>query len=472
MKALRASWMLAALVPAWVGAAEPPAVPALVAAWQGVMAQSPEYAAARARREQGRAVHSAARALWMPTLSAQGGIARRSFDSETTGAQFSAPGFGLSSGVDFRTSVHDGNARQWAFVLQQPLLDASRVADTRASLARARMAEAQFRQTEQALMVRTAETLAAVVEAEARFRAMRRQHQAAARARDTAQARYEAGDIPVTDWREAQAQLDELAVRELDTQQVLAVASAAYTDLTGLPPPMSVPDPQQPSLDDTARDRDDDSLNDWLERARHSSPMLALQSEQLALAEAEERRWSRLDGFQLNLVGQFGSETLSGQGDYGAAGASNRLATIGLQASVPLFSGGMRAAQRRAAQSGERAAQADLAAVRQRVELGTRTAWLTASTAHTRLRAQRRALLSADSRLDATRVGFDAGDRTLLDLLSAEAAALQAGAEVERARCEGLIATLRLAAAAGTLDAESLISAGSGEFACGGFQAR
>lgn len=488
-------WMLAALIPGLACASDTSDVPALLAAWQGVVAQSPEYAAARARRDMGPAAQAAARALWMPTLSAQAGIGLRSLRSETTGAQFSAPGFGTSNDVDFRTSINDGTSRQWAFVLQQPLLDAGRVADTRASMARARMAEAQFRRTEQTLMVRTAQSLAEVVEADARFRALRRQHEAAVRARDTAQARYESGDIPVTDWREAQAQLDELTVRELDARQALAVSSAAFTDLTGLSPPVSegvgsrlpaAPQVNQPQLpqegeppqlqtlpaDEGTTDAADGSLNDWLQKARSSSPALTLQIGQLELAQAEARRWSRLDGFQLNVVGQYGSDTLSGRGDYGSAGATNRVASIGLQASVPLFSGGMRAAQRSAAQASQRAAEADLEAARQQVALATRTAWLAASTAHVRLRAQRRVKLSADSRLDATRIGFDTGARTLLDLLAAEGSALQAEADLEHARCAGLIFILRLSEAAGTLDAASMESAARGEFACGSFQVR
>ncbi len=468
--AVYALWLLAAMIPCRAGASDAHDEPALLAAWRGVVAQSPEYAAARARRDMGSAAQSAARALWMPTLSAQGGIGLRTLRSETTGAQFSAPGFGTSDGVDFRTHINDGTARQWAFVLQQPLLDAGRVADTRLSMARARMAEAQFRRAEQGLMVRTAQSLAAVVEADARFRALRRQHEAAARARDTAQARYEEGDIPVTDWREAEARLDELAVHELDARQALAVASADFTDLTGLSPPAS--EAQAPPAEDVAPAAIDGSLNDWLQKARNSSPALALQAGQLELAQAEARRWSRLDGFQLNVVGQYGSDRLSGSGDYGTSGITNRVASIGLQASVPLFTGGMRAAQRSAAQAGERAAEADLESARQQVALATRTAWLAASTAHARLQAQRRVKLSADSRLDATRIGFDSGARTLLDLLSAEGSALQAEADLARARCAGLISILRLSEAAGTLDAGSMEAAVRGEFACGGFQER
>ncbi len=456
--------LLIAHVSAWAGNS------VLEQAWQGVVAQSPEYAAARARRDAGAAASAAARALWMPTIGAEGGIGRRSVDSVSSGAQFSAPGFGTTNDVDFRTSVNDGNAHQWGVVLQQPLLDAGRVADAAALRSRARMAEAQFRLTEQSLMVRTAEALAAVVEADARFAATRRQHEAAQRERDQAQARFESGDLPVTEWREAQAQLDALAINELDAQQALAVATAAYADLTGLAAPAAAREPLPPPSTGNADPVIGDAgapLEQWLRRANESSPALTLQYEALAQAQAESRRWSRLDGFRLDLVGRYGRESISGRGDFGAADINNRGGSIGIQATVPLFSGGMRAAQRRSAESGERAAQADLDAARQQTLLRTRTAWLGVESARARVRAQERALASAVLRLDATRVGFESGDRTLLDVMAAEGSALQAAADGVRARCEGLVATLRLSAAAGSLTAQSLEAADGGDFACG-----
>lgn len=477
----RAPGVAAATLGLWLaapwqaGAAEP----LLAEAWRGVVAHSPDYAAAIARRDAGLAAADAARALWLPTVAAQGGLARRSLDTETTGAQFSAPGLGTSNGVDFRTSTSGGTDRQWAFMAQQPLIDAARVADASALKARARMAGAQFDQSVQALMVRTAETLAQAIQAAARFEAVQRQRESAMRARDEARARFDSGDLPVTEWREAQAQADQLAVAELDAQQALAIANEAWSNLTGLPPPAPSPVDATDSpvraesaaaavqaAEAPAREAPR-PLEDWLATARVHSPMLRLQEGQRDLADAESRRWSRVDGLQLSLVGQLGRERLAGSGDFGESGTTQRLATVGVQATLPLFTGGMRTAQRRMAEGSARAAAAELDAARQQLDLQVRSAWLSAGNAHARLGWLRQAGESAASRLDATRVGHEAGDRTLLDLLSAQGAALQARAGVVAARCEGLVATLRLAAAAGTLDEAALRDAAAGEFTCG-----
>lgn len=468
---MRAPWIRLASLTLLVAPAAAGAGTTLIDTWRGVVANSPEYAAALARRETGAASREAARALWLPTLAGQGGVAYRSFESATTGAQFSAPGFGTSNGVDFRTSTNGGNATQWALVAQQPIFDAARVADTAAAQAKARMMDAQFHQTEQALMVRAAEALAAVVETGARFHAVQRQREAAIRARDMAHERFDSGDLPVTEWREAQARADQLAVMELDAQQSFAVANEAYANLTGLAPPGDA-DTADAAAPGGARPAGDAAASappvaEWLRLARDHSPVLALQQQQQALSAAELRRWSRLDGVQLSLVGQYGRESLTGSGDFGDSGTSQRVATIGLQLTVPLFTGGMRSAQRHAADAALRAANADLDAAQLQVELQVRSAWLAAGTARARLEAMHRAQESAEARLDATRIGHEAGDRTVLDLLAAEGAALQARADTAGARCGGMLATLRLSAAAGTLDEATLREVSGGEFACG-----
>jgi outer membrane protein len=459
-------WLLLLVLPAVAGATT------LEEAWQGVVAHSPDHAALVARREAGESAAAAARALWLPTLAAQGGLAHRSLASDTTGAAFSAPGFGDSTGVDFRTSINGGTATQWAIIGQQPLLDAARTADAAALRARARLAAQQFRIGEQALMLRTAQALADVVTAQASLQAVQRHRAAADRARAMARARFEAGDIAVTDLREAEAQGDLLRVRELDAQQAVALANAAFSDLTGLSPPASgqgdatAVAPAPVVIPARAPAAIEGSLEDWQSRALRSSPQWLAQQEQEAMAAAEARRWSRIDGAQLSIVGQLGREALHGSGDYGSSGMTSRLATIGLQATLPLFTGGMRSAQRHGADAALRAASADSEAARLQLATATHAAWLEANTARARADALQRVRASAALRLAATRLGHEAGERTLLELLAAEGAALQGDAEAVQAGCLELLAGLRLRAAAGELDAQALAAAGAANAAC------
>jgi outer membrane protein len=156
------------------------------------------------------------------------------------------------------------------------------------------------------------------------------------------------------------------------------------------------------------------------------------------------------------VVAQAGRESLQGDGDFGAANVTGRQASVALQASVPLFTGGMRSAQRREARALERRALAEIDAATQQVEQQARAAWLGAGTAAARVQALQRLQVSAGTRLDATRLGVENGGRTTLELLGAEGDFLRTVAEQRRAQTRWLLAGLELAAVAGELDAEDV----------------
>ena len=239
-------------------------------AWQAALQHDPQFEAARAQWEAGKTHAAQGRALWMPTLAVQGSAGRADQQSQTAGAAFSAPGFGSTNGVDFQTSINNGTSRQWAFVAEQPLYDPGRMADFTTQKNTAALADVQFQQAKQDLLLRTARAYFAVLNARTQLAALRRLHAAAEQARSAAQGRYESGDIPATDMREAQVSADAIAVQELDAQTAVTLGEAAFTDLTGLEPvalmnlpqsePMKLPLP--------------DSLEQWTQKALAGSAQL------------------------------------------------------------------------------------------------------------------------------------------------------------------------------------------------------
>jgi outer membrane protein len=421
-------------------------------AWQAATQRDPTFAAARAQWEAGRTHAAQARALWMPTLAVQGSAGRGDQQSQTSGAAFAAPGFGSTNGVDFQTSVNNGTARQWAFVAEQPLYDSDRMADSTAQKHAAAAADAQFQLARQELLLRTARSYFAVLNARARLGALRRLHAAAERARAMAQARYESGDIPATDMREAQASADSIGVQELDAQAAATLSEAAFMDLSGLQPlalrelPESEPE-ELPAAD---------SLDAWTQRALAGSPQLTIQRLAVATATAQVARYGMIDSPKVSVVAQLGRESLRGNGDFGAADIAARRSSISLQATIPLFTGGMRTAQRHEAQALARKAGADLDAADQQLRQQTRAAWLGLTTAAARVRALQRLHGSAQDRLGATRLGVEIGDRTALELLNAEADFQRSGTDFQQAQSDWLLADLQLQAVAGALSETDL----------------
>jgi len=117
----------------------------LMAAWQAAQSHDPEFASAQANYEASMTHRDQSRGMWLPSVSLTAGAGKQSTSAETTGAQFSAPGFVQTDGVAFDTSIRNGNAEQTALVARQPLLNRtlltqSRQLDLSAEMAVATMA--------------------------------------------------------------------------------------------------------------------------------------------------------------------------------------------------------------------------------------------------------------------------------------------------------------------------------------------
>jgi len=420
--------------------------------WHAALQRDPTMAAAQASREVGRARGAEGRALWLPTLSATGGVTAEDMDSRTEGAQFSAPGFGSTGGVDFRTHVTGGTGTRWALIAEQPLLDAARLASSSAQADAARIAEAQFHAAEQELILRSAKVYFDVLNARAALESLTRLHAAAETTREQAQARYDAGDIPITDMREAQANADAIAVQELDARSALSLSEAAFTDLTGLDPVKLRSVKAEATADLPATE----PLSSWTQRALDHSPQLAIGRLAVASAAAQVKQYDALNAPRVSLVAQVGRDYLHGGGQTAATDITTRDASVGVQISIPLFTGGLRSAQHHEAEALQHEAEAQLDGSELLVRQQTRAAWLELSTAAARVQALQRLQASAASRLDATRVGAAVGGRTALELLMAEADYQRAGADFTHAQSEWFLAQLRLKGQTGELSAADL----------------
>lgn len=423
----------------------------LVQAWQGAERHAPDAAAARAAREAGAARGTQAQALWHPNVMLEGGASYASHESATRGAQFSAPGFGQSTGVSFDTSVTGGTATRYAVTLRQPVYSRERSARSRQLEIAAEAAESEWAQSRQDLMLRTADAYFDTALAYERLRLIARQQDAVDRALTEARDRFRIGDRPVIDVHEATARAAALQSDRLAAETRLQLSRTALTDLTGLPTgDAPLPLPGEVRIDDVG------ALPDWLSRADRHNPGLRLAASQVQAAQAQARGSRQAASPTVDVVAQLGRERLSGDGDYGSASNTNRNAAIGVQVALPLYTGGLRSAQHTEHLALVDQAQADLDRARQQVAQQTRTAWLDLAVGQSQTAALAAALEASRARLDATRVGLQAGDRTTLDLLNAENDAAAAELALLDARIRLVTRRLRLAAMAGELDEASL----------------
>ncbi len=436
----------------------------LLADWRAAAAHDPTYAAARADHEAGLAKSDQARALWRPSVFAGANVGWADQSTSTTGANFVAPGFGSSSDVAFRTQIDSGTAQGWSVTLQQPLFNAHRSAAAQQLDLQTALAEQQLRLAEQALILRVAQAHFDVLAAREALKAARSEQAAAQHALGEARERFAAGGTPVTAVHEAQARNDVIAAQLLATQDALNLANAAYADLTGLPPEHAADlMPQARSTAPTG------PLDDWLQRAQAQSPQLIAAQVGTDIAKADVARHDTLNSPTLDLVARAGEDRIHGNGPYATTGNAQYNSGshwIGVQLNVPLYTGGMRSAQRNESAALAEKARLQSEATRLDVTRQARAAWLAVNTGLARVSALEQARLSAAKRLDATRTGFEVGDRTVLDLLDAERDLHANELAWQQARHAALLGRLNLAAAAGSLN-ESALSEVNAELVSG-----
>ncbi len=438
-------WLAAS---ALAGVAAPAAATDLVDAWRAAQEHDLDFATSRAAQQSGEARRSQAGALWRPTVSLSGTAGVAGSDTAVNGAQFTAPGLGGSDGVAFNTSVNRGTLGRWTLSASLPLISRERDAQGKQLVLSADVADLEWQEAQQTLMLTTAQRYFDVVLAADALRVLRQQQVAVISALTETQDRFRLGDVPVTDTFEATARVEAITAQGLALETDLQLKQAAFTDATGLqantvqwmaPGPATTPVSNQ-------------ALAFWVAESEARNFALRIQLVALEVAKQEAAKFSGALSPSLDLVAQVGRERLSGSGDFGNASNRSGNRMIGLQLSVPLYTGGMHSAREQEALRGIDKVRAQSDRTRQQVVQQTRAAWLGLTVGVGRIAALSQALVSTRSRLDATRLGRQVGDRTTLDLLNAENDAASAELTLMQARVEFLMNRLRLAAAAGRLD--------------------
>lgn len=402
-------------------------------AWQLAASNDPVARATLATRDAERELGVQERATRLPGVNAQGSYSDT--DSEVVSTPF-GPGFserytGWQAGVELR----------------QPLFRYDWLARGRRADARDQQAEAGFAQRQQALIARVAERYLAVLRAQNELGLAQAEAAAVRKSLEDTRKRYEVELIPGTDVKEAQARDDLSQAQLLAAQQALAAARDALAESTG--------DEASPlsTLTGTTDVGDDGiAMADWLARAREHSPALVQvrAAHAVARADLESRRSSALP--VVDLVASHSRQDTSES----RIGSEANSTVVGVEVNIPLFAGGGNLSRVREAQARLRVAEAERERVERELTRETRRLVRDVQTAQAQAMAFRRALESAESAERGTRYGYEAGKRTIVDVLNAQSATVQARRNHDNARFDVLLKRLQLRQQAGVLVPDDL----------------
>jgi len=428
----------------------------LLDSWHTAQSKDPTFSAARAGAKAGKQKNEQAKALKLPQVTASAGIGAVNAYNKISDAQFSAPGLGSAGNATFKTQTDLGADLRWNISAEQPLYNAERSAMANQLNKQAQLANVKFSAEEQQLILRVSKAYFDVLLAEDTFASVKKQRAAVAQALTVAKGRFKEGDVAIIDTNEAQAKDDALVAQELEADSNFQLAHAALVDLIGDFDQLLARIPEQASFQQINAGE----LNEWLTLAQNNSPFLHMQQIQQGIAHDEIDKHRSSNAPILNLVAQAGGDELRGIGG-GNSELSNHTLSVGLQLTIPLFTGGMRGAKYEEAIALEEQAKDEADAVRQRAGLEARAAWLGVTVGKSKVKALEQSLLSSKIKLEATELGREAGDRTTLDVLNADQEYYATRTELFRARYQMLLSFLNLAATAGALDEKCLAEVNS-----------
>jgi outer membrane protein len=129
---------------------------------------------------------------------------------------------------------------------------------------------------------------------------------------------------------------------------------------------------------------------------------------------------------------------------------------IGLQLTLPIYSGGFTQSKVRQAQYQWIAAKEGVVQSSRATERQARDAYLGVITGIARVQALRQAVESNQTSLKATEAGYEVGTRTSVDVLNARRLLVQAETDYATARYDYIVSVLQLRLAAGNLDRTQL----------------
>ena len=438
-----------ALLPGVAGAED------MLQAYQQARDSDPVLAQAGAQQRATREGITQARALLLPQIAASYSYSKSHGTSSSTQP--------FNTGAGFQIFSFTSSSRNYGTTLQgtlsQTLFDFSKWSNYKSSQAQAASQDASYESQAQNLYLRVATAYFAVLTARDQLSFAESNEKALGSQLDQAQQRFNVGLAAITDVNQAKAQHDAAVATVISSRNTLDDAREALTQITGKPATdLRILRNDIPLVPPTPSDKEA-----WVNQALAQNPALLAQQQQVRSADdsintaraghlptlSAQLTYTRAPGWgdqssRLGSIGQYHTNTAR----YDTA--------IGVVLSVPIFSGF--ATQSRVRQAiDQRDVQQDvLEQDRRALVRNTRNAYSSIIAGISSVEANRQAVISAKSSLEATQAGYEVGTQTIVDVLLAQQTLFQAESAYSQARHALVINQLTLKADAGTLGYKDL----------------
>ncbi|OYQ18282.1 channel protein TolC [Pseudomonas mandelii] len=419
----------------WAAEAPLSAKTDLVSVYQEAVDNNADLAAARAQYGAQKEVVPQARAGLLPNLSG--------------GAELN----NVRTSIDQPATTINRNAHSYQATLAQPLFRADRWFQFQAAKDVNEQAALQLSATEQNLILQTAENYFNVLRTQDNLASTKAEEAAFKRQLDQSNERFDVGLSDKTDVLQSQASYDTaranriVAQRQVDDafEALITLTNRQYNAIQGVVHTLPVLPPAP------------NDAKAWVETAGRQN--LNLLASNYAVSAAEETLKQRKAGHAptLDAVAKYQ------KGDNDALGFSNPTisgpaykgnvdqTSVGLQLNIPIYSGGLINSQVRQSYAQLDQSEQQRESLRRQIVESTRNLHRAVNTDVEQVQARRQSIISNQSAVEATEIGYQVGTRNIVDVLDSQRQLYASVRNYNNSRYDYILDNLRLKQAAGTL---------------------
>lgn len=416
-------------------AAEP--VQNLVDIYQEALAHDPTLASALNANQAAQEAIEQAKALYRPVINLNAGVTATQSDIRFLESSSTNNPFRFQGRSNYEGYTYGIDARQPIFRKQSLVqIDQSKI--------QVSQADKQLALSKQDLLMRTTQAYFDVLIAQDKIDLIAAQKTAILGQLEQAKANFDVGTATITDVNEAQARYDLVTAQEIAALNEYQIATRAIQAITG-----TIPQKLATVRADIKTTNLDQPMDKWLDVAAHNNLNLQIQQDTLSLSEQDIKLAQAGHYPTLDAIANYSDNYANGNAT--GTGSELKSGVIGLQFQIPLYQGGAVNSRVRQAVFNKQKAQDDVEVVRRQVELETQRAYLNLNTSIAQVKAYEQALSSSQSQLDSTKLGYEVGVRTSVDVLNAQQQLYSAKRDLLQARYDYLVNIIRLKAASGVV---------------------
>ena len=375
-----------------------------------------------------------------------------------TGRQAQGPGSAVPGSPFPAYSYANGfNSKTYGLNIRQNLLNFNAWYSYQAFIKSDEAAATNLARSEQELIQRVAAAYFDVLRSEDNLGTFEAELEASARILEQQEERFAVGLVPITDVYDSQAAYDLARVNLLVEQNTLSQRYEALEAITG----RSHDDVANLSEEFPIEPLTPTSIEEWVITANQNNldvraARLTMQSREYESDAAKAAMLPTLDltaAYSWNETGGINFFNLGGGGGDAVQENSN----ITLNFSIPIFAGGLNRARERQAFYNLDASEESLLNIQRTSTQSARNSYRNVENDVLTIAARAQAVRSAQSQLDATSAGLEAGTRNIVDVVTAQRLLFQSMRDYAGSRYTYVINTLNLKQAAGLLSPQDII---------------